>query len=209
MYKIILADPPWHFKNWSADAPKQIHDRTRGANKYYPTENVNDICNLVPPTDENAVLLIWGLSSHMPELLKVIDAWGFKLKTKAWTWVKMSKDMERPRIGMGYWTRQCSEDCWLATKGHPKAPSFRAEPAAVFTEEDTLLAARTSRHSEKPVEQYEKIDRLFPNVYPRLEMFARQQRDGWSVFGNEVSNSINLGEPSIEPSTEIPEEVQP
>jgi N6-adenosine-specific RNA methylase IME4 len=27
---------------------------------------------------------------------------------------------------------------------------------------------------------------------PRLEMFARREREGWDVFGNEVENSINL-----------------
>ena len=27
---------------------------------------------------------------------------------------------------------------------------------------------------------------------PRLEMFARREREGWDVFGNEVNNSIDL-----------------
>lgn len=199
-YKLILADPPWHFRNWSADAPKMLHDRARGANKTYPTENVEDICKLIPPSADDAVLLIWGLSSHLKELIQVTEAWGFTLKTKAWTWVKMTKDMSKPRIGMGYWTRQVSEDCWLATKGKPKAPRLRSEPASISTKwddfpiifEDTLLAPKGLKHSEKPLEQYEKIDRLFPDTYPRLEMFARQQREGWDVFGNEVENSIDL-----------------
>jgi N6-adenosine-specific RNA methylase IME4 len=32
---------------------------------------------------------------------------------------------------------------------------------------------------------YAHIARLFPNV-PKLEMFAREPRDGWDVWGNEV-----------------------
>jgi hypothetical protein len=31
----------------------------------------------------------------------------------------------------------------------------------------------------------EHIARLFPNV-PKLEMFAREKRDGWDVWGNEA-----------------------
>jgi N6-adenosine-specific RNA methylase IME4 len=30
------------------------------------------------------------------------------------------------------------------------------------------------------------IERLYPNV-PKLEMFARKPRDGWDVWGNEVT----------------------
>jgi N6-adenosine-specific RNA methylase IME4 len=184
VYKLILADPPWLFRNWSADAPKMIHNRARGANRHYPTENVENICNLVPPSDDDAILLIWGLSSHVPELLKVIDAWGFTLKTKAWTLVKTTKT-GKPMIGMGYWTRQCTEDCWLATKGKPKRPEYKAEPGII-------IAPRIPPHSKKPEEQYKKIDRLFPNMYPRLEMFARETYPGWDVFGNEIMNSIEI-----------------
>ena len=36
------------------------------------------------------------------------------------------------------------------------------------------------------------IERLFPNV-PKLEMFARAARPGWSVWGNEV--------PAMQPPT--------
>ena len=185
MYKLILADPPWHFHNWSADAPGEVHDRERGANKHYPTATIDTIKKLVPPSADDAILLIWTISSHLPETLEVINAWGFTYKTKAWTWVKMTNDMSKPRMGMGYWTRQCTEDCLLATKGKPSSPDFKGELA--------LIQAPREEHSKKPDEQYEKIDRLFPDVYPRLEMFARREREGWDVFGNEVENSIKLG----------------
>lgn len=196
-YKIVYADPMWNFKNYSADEPGMVHDRSRGANKHYPTATVNDICKLIPPTEDDVILLIWGLSTHIPELLKVISAWGFTLQTKAWGWTKMTKDMSHPRIGMGYWVRQCTEDCWLATKGKPHRPEWMGEPGAILTYDldidDTLLAPRWGlRHSEKPKECYDKIDRLFPDMYPRLEMFARNARDGWDVFGNEAPDSIDL-----------------
>lgn len=180
---VILADPPWNFDNWSADLPGMIHDRQRGANKYYPTATLADICALVPPSAKDSVLLMWTVSSHLPESLEVIKAWGFKYKSIAWYYLKTSKS-GAPRMGMGYWTRQVGELCLLATKGHPKAPKFRGEPAII-------IAPRSKRHSEKPAEQYAKIERLFPDgVY--LEMFARAARAGWLVFGNEAPGSIEL-----------------
>lgn len=184
LYRLVLADPPWHFVNWSADSPGKIHNRARGANKHYATAYMETIMAMVPPTADDAILLLWTISSHLREAVELVDAWGFTLKTKAWTWVKTTKDGSKPIMGMGYWTRQCTEDCWLATKGKPKAPKYRGELA--------LIEAPRGAHSVKPMEQYAKIDRLFPDVYPRLEMFARVQQPGWDVFGNEVENSITL-----------------
>lgn len=49
----------------------------------------------------------------------------------------------------------------------------------------------SGRHSAKPVEAYERIERLFGNV-SRVELFARCNRQGWSAFGNQVETSIRL-----------------
>ena len=42
-YRLILGDPPWDFRNWSADAPGMLHNRARGANKWYPTLTLDQI----------------------------------------------------------------------------------------------------------------------------------------------------------------------
>jgi N6-adenosine-specific RNA methylase IME4 len=213
LYDLVSADPAWHFSNWSADAPGQIHDRERGANKHYVTSSLETMMMLrvKERTTKDAVLLMWVLPTHMEEAFALGRAWGFKPVTRAWTWVKTVKDGSRPRMGMGYWTRHCSEDCWLFTKGHPSAPAFRGEPAiieemiddqapewdvvrdeVVYRIGDTLYAPRPAVHSQKPIEQYEKIDRLFPHLTRRLEMFARSAREGWDVWGNEAPGSIVL-----------------
>lgn len=59
LYGTVLADPPTHFKNFSADKPGKLHDRARGANKYYPTMTLEQICKVVPPTLDDAILLLW------------------------------------------------------------------------------------------------------------------------------------------------------
>ncbi len=162
-----------------------MHNRARGANKHYPTATLDDICRLAPPVASDSILLMWTISSHLEDTFRVIKAWGFEYKAIAWWWLKVSLT-GAPRIGMGYWTRQVGELCLLATRGNPPSPAYRAEPGII-------IAPRGERHSAKPEEQYAKIDRLFPDAFPRLEMFARgQARPGWDVFGNEVEGSITL-----------------
>ena len=39
-------------------------------------------------------------------------------------------------------------------------------------------------HSEKPDEAYLRMQRLFGGPY--LELFARKERPGWTVWGNEI-----------------------
>jgi N6-adenosine-specific RNA methylase IME4 len=43
-----------------------------------------------------------------------------------------------------------------------------------------------AEHSRKPHAFAEMIEEMFPNV-PAVEMFARGQRLGWDVWGNEAS----------------------
>jgi len=47
-------------------------------------------------------------------------------------------------------------------------------------------------HSKKPEFFQDMIEKV--SEEPRLEMFARRERKGWDVFGNEVENSIDLSE---------------
>lgn len=49
-----------------------------------------------------------------------------------------------------------------------------------------VVLAPVGRHSEKPVEVYNRIERLYPKA-SRLELFARARREGWESWGDEVS----------------------
>jgi N6-adenosine-specific RNA methylase IME4 len=182
-YKRVVADVPWHFLNWSADETGKIHNRARGANKYYPTENLDIICSLVPPTDDNAVLFFWTISSHLFLSEKVMEAWGFTFKSIAWWWRKVDKK-GNPRMGMGYSTRQTGELCLLGVKGDVPRPKYKSERGEITSE-------RMPRHSMKPPEQYAKIDRLYPDMGPSLEMYCwGDPQPGWDGFGLDCTNSI-------------------
>ena len=116
----------------------------------------------------------------LPEALETIKAWGFEYKTDAFVWVKKTS-CNLPRINLGYWTRANSEGCLLATRGKPK----RLDKGV-----GQVIVSGIGEHSEKPEEQYTRIERLVEGPY--LELFHRPRnglfppREGWTFLGNEV-----------------------
>ena len=81
----------------------------------------------------------------------------------------------RAEMGMGYWTRANTEPCILATRGNPKRKDAGVRQ---------VILDKRREHSRKPDEIYSRIERLVEGPY--LEMFARQRRQGWDAFGNEI-----------------------
>lgn len=191
LYDVILSDPPWHFQNWGADEPGMLHTRSRGANKHYVTATTEDICKLVLPAKESAILFLWAVWPMLPDALQVITSWGFEYKTIAWVWVKANPTGFGFFTGMGYYTRSNTEPCLLATRGNLPKPANRSIQALIYE--------AVKEHSRKPDDQYRKIESLYPDM-SYLEMFARRRRLGWDVFGNEVEGSISL--PSNNASTQ-------
>jgi N6-adenosine-specific RNA methylase IME4 len=102
--------------------------------------------------------------------MSVIEAWGFLYRTCA-VWVK-------DRIGMGYYFRQQHELLLVATRGNPAPPA----PSDRVT---SIISAPRLEHSAKPQETYEIIERMYPKA-TRIELFARNERDGWAAWGNEI-----------------------
>lgn len=171
-FGVIYADPPWSFRVYSGKG------KQRSAERHYPTMTQADICAL-PVGDlaaDDCALLLWAVMPQLPEALEVIKAWGFEYKTVGFTWVKTYPD--RPTnffVGMGYWTRANPELCLLATKGAPKRIGKGVEQ---------LVVCPRGEHSSKPEIVPERIGRLVGGPY--LELFARAERPGWTVWGNDI-----------------------
>lgn len=184
MFDIILADPPWQYENYAA-SPGETHDRARGAQKHYPTMTLDQLCAM-PVADlasEDAALFLWATWPLIEDAFELISAWGFTYKTLAWEWVKFNRNSMGVFVGMGNYTRSNPEPCLLAFKGTPMPVTARDVSA--------VLMAPVMEHSRKPVEQYERIERLYPGRR-YLELFARRPWPGWDVWGNEVKNTIEL-----------------
>lgn len=170
-YQIIYADPPWSYRD-KGNAGK------RGSSHKYSCMTLDDICSL-PVRDiaaPDCLLALWWVPPMPREALRVVEAWGFRLRTmKGLTWHKRTKN-GLSHFGMGHWTRSNSEDCLFATRGKPRRAS-----AAV----SQIIDAPKGRHSEKPAEAREKLVRLMGDV-PRIELFARIHVPGWDVWGDQV-----------------------
>ena len=184
-YGLIMADPPWLFKNYSEKG------EGRSAKQHYDCMPTDEICdmNFGEKAAPDCALLIWGTSPMLHDVLRVIEAWGFTYKGKAFGWAKLNKlAFERQQdnpgrridqngywfMGTGYGTRSNTEDCWLATSGSPKRLDRGVRQ---------LIVAPLREHSRKPDEAYARALRLFPGPY--LDAFGRQERDGWDLFNKD------------------------
>ena len=173
-FSAILTDPPWHFVTRSENG------EGRSASQHYTTDRsrAEQIKSL--PVRELAapdcVLFMWVVDWCPGLALEVIEAWGFAHKTTAFTWAKQNPSGEGWHMGNGYWTRANPEDCWLATRGHPKRISADVRQ---------LIVAPVMEHSRKPDEIHDRIERLVTGPY--LELFARRERNNWITWGNELA----------------------
>lgn len=177
-YNIIYADPPWSFKTYSDKG------KDKSADKHYPVMPKQDIQNMPIQSiaSDDCVLFIWVTFPCLKEGIELIEKWGFEYKTCAFNWVKKNKVSDSWFWGLGYWTRANSEICLLATKGNPKRISKGVHQ---------IVDDRIMRHSKKPDTVRNRIVELMGDL-PRIELFAREQHDGWDVYGNEVENSISI-----------------
>lgn len=140
--------------------------------RHYATMRVADIAAL----DVDAIaapdahLWIWGVNRTLDAAYQCARAWGFTPMTLL-TWCKRGP-------GMGYYLRNNTEHCLLATRGRPMVPP----PGSRSTSTWHVWPRR--QHSEKPDEIFPLIERISPA--PRVELFARAARPGWDAWGNQA-----------------------
>lgn len=171
-FGVILADPPWSFKTFSAKGTG------RSAVSHFDTMSLEQLqlLPMAPLAAPDCALLLWVVR-WLPSraIADLLDSWGFTEKGTAFTWVKTSKDGRRYPIGCGYSTRANPERCILATRGKPKVLAHDVPE---------LIMTPRREHSRKPDVAYEYIERLYAGPY--IELFSRNTRPGWSSWGNQV-----------------------
>jgi len=163
-FRCIVADPPWLFENNDRGYPGSL------AADQYPPMPTSEIAVL--PVEEiaadDAHLYLWTTNRHVPDAVEVCRAWGFRYVTLL-TWVK-------PGLGLGRYFRTSTEHVVFGVRGQlPTTPNI-----------SNWFSAKRSRHSKKPACFIELVERATP-AGPRLELFAREPRPGWTSWGNEVA----------------------
>lgn len=166
LFHTLLIDPPWNERGGGA-----VYKR--GADRHYALLKTADIPRVIqasplyrPAVD--AHLYLWVTNNFLRDGLWVLDALGFRYVTML-TWAK-------DRIGLGRYFRGQTEHVLFATRGAYLAPLSRTQ--------STLITAPRTRHSAKPTALYDLIEQVSPA--PRVELFARAQRDGWYAWGDQL-----------------------
>ena len=181
-YQVILADPPWR---QSKGGRKNKRPNSSGTKLDYPVISLSEIQRILNSAgflaDENRVLFLWTIDKYLFEAEAIAKRLGYKLHARM-IWNKVTG------IPAAFTVRYGHE--YLLYLYHGKllkvAENERGKIHTVFTEQ-------VKRHSQKPEIAYQIIERLYPGV-KRLELFARQQRQGWDVWGNEVNSDVEIKE---------------
>ena len=120
---------------------------------------------------ENCELYLWTTQKYLPDAFKVMQAWGFKY-CQTLTWCKKPK-------GTGQGGLYCPTTEFLLLGRRGKMPTGKKRLDTTWWE-----VKRPMQHSRKPDLFHEIIEAQSNG--PRIELFARRERQGWDVWGNEV-----------------------
>ena len=178
-FRTIVADPPWQYGKWGAASEAGRSGRYKGSHFFsqrsmpYQTMTVQDIAALqvADLAANDCDLYLWTTQKYLPDAFEVIKAWGFKY-CQTLTWCKVPRG-----TGQGGLFCPTTEFLLLGRKG--RMPKGKKRIDSTWWQ-----MTRTRNHSQKPEGFQDMIETVSDG--PRLELFARRPRDGWTVWGNEV-----------------------
>lgn len=169
-YRTIVADPPWRYASPGATKAD--------ASRHYGLMSVEEIAHMpLPELERDAHLWLWTTNALMEEGHWVVRCWGFRPLTIL-TWCKRQP-------GVGYYLRNNTEHCILASRGQPLVPENKPT--------STWFVWPRAEHSRKPDAFYDLVEQVSPGPY--VELFARRARFGWDYHGDE-----SLGTAAMEAS---------
>lgn len=176
-FRTILVDPPWQFQNRTGKVAPE-HKRLNR----YGTLTLDDIKALPvgDAADEVAHLYMWVPNALLPDGLDVMKAWGFGYKSNI-VWHKLRKDGGSDGRGVGFYFRNVTELLLFGVRGK-NARTLQPGRTQV-----NYIGTRKREHSRKPDEQYALIESCSPG--PFLELFARGERPGWTVWGKQADET--------------------
>ncbi len=159
-FEVISIDPPWPYGRKYDPFGSRISNP-------YPEISIEDIKRIELPYSDNCILFLWTTHKFLPKAFEIMEFWGFDYKaTLVW---------DKDKMGMGDWFRMQCEFCLMGIKGSPYWQNT--------TERDILRDSRRE-HSRKPDSFFEMVNKIC--IGRRLEYFSREERPGWTVFGNDI-----------------------
>ena len=173
-YDIIYTDPPWPQEKGNARKVRP----NQGKNLDYSTLSLREIMQVHEPffakVAEKHNVFMWTIDKYLHDTERMMAEHGYKLHAR-FVWDKENG------IAPAFTVRFSHEYLlWFYMPGRMLMPvkEYRGKYTTVVREPSTT-------HSTKPQAVYEMLERLFPEGN-KIELFARQCREGWDCWGNEA-----------------------
>jgi len=207
-YKLIAGDPPWLYNSQSKLRKDGTTSAGIGACHHYESMTTAQIAAMPVASiaADQCLLALWATCPLLPDALQVMSKWEFEFVTVGFVWVKANRRLwakfksflsqiplfppsDEQLIDMfdklrvfnpGYYTGSNAEIVLFGRRGDAPAHAEKRKASQV------IFAPLLPKHSQKPEAMQSRLEWMYPQLTPRLELFARRERAGWDVFGNEV-----------------------
>jgi len=167
-YQIIYADPPWRQTKGGLRKirPKQNKELP------YKTLSLKKIERIIAHFN-SPTLFLWTIDKFLFEAQNIAENLNYKLHARL-IWDKEN--------GVA--------PCFTVRYSHEYLLWFYRSPMVAINKTmrgkfTTVLREKSSKHSKKPICAYQLIEQLYPTL-TKVELFAREHRDGWDAWGDEV-----------------------
>jgi len=173
-YQIILSDPPWKQKKGG----KRNCRPHQGFTLDYPTLSVDNIFDIHDQIVNNCcepkhTFFIWTIDKFLHECEEKMNERKYKLHARL-IWDKENG------VAPAFTIRYSHE--YLLWFYKPSMIPIAKNMRGKYT---TVLREKSTYHSHKPEIAHQFIEDLYPDTN-KLELFARQKRTGWDVWGKGV-----------------------
>lgn len=197
-YQLILADPPWTYSYSKSNSGNNSAGKGC-ANTQYSLINNSSIAKMPINTiadPDGCILFLWSSGALLKDCLAVLEGWGFDYVTMA-VWTKHCRgNVNKDRLGVGYWFRSNAEPILVGRSG--KNPATRRTNTSNHLTNENLLEVQLDLlghirseqlgHSKKPDVLHKIIEQTWPEL-KKAELFARDTRDGWDCWGDQCPDN--------------------
>jgi N6-adenosine-specific RNA methylase IME4 len=186
-YRCIVVDPPWPQKGGGTLRGREGWHDAQGASlpMKYQTMSVAQI-SAMPIADlahaDGAHLYLWTTNRFLEDAFEVLRGWGFRYSTTC-VW---AKTLMGGGLGGAY---GISTEYFLYARRGKLAPLSRVR-GTWFNWKRPYDERGKPMHSSKPGAFYDLIETVTPG--PRVELFARRQREGWDAWGDQAPGAVDL-----------------
>jgi N6-adenosine-specific RNA methylase IME4 len=170
-YDVIVVDPPTTFELRS----EKGNSKSAGAQYDLMSWSALAALPVGHLARANGIICLWACPPTLHLSFKLLEDWGALYKTER-IWDKRTKNGKR-RMGTGYRSRAMHESLLLGVFGNERQIH------------DTFLGVfegEAREHSRKPESFYADLVDKTPGL-SRCELFGRQSRPGFDVWGNEAT----------------------